>query len=132
MKTLKDTIEEMLNSPVLTAMTGKYKNSIDLSGWIIRKPKVVKHDTKKTQSCSFILYQINNIKGVLKIDSYECITYITDLVRQLEKLDNIIFVATIGKVRHHYKYGDYTQVLEMTTIAELTLPLAEPYKTKEN
>ena len=130
MKTLKDTIEEMLTSPVLSSLTHKYKNSIDLSGWIIRKPKVVKHDTKKIESCSFILYQINNIKDVLKIDSYECITYITDLVRQLEKQDNIIFVATIGKVRHHYKYGDYTQVLEMKTIAELNMPLIEPYMPK--
>ena len=44
MKPLKDTIDLMLGNPVLTEMTYKYRNNVELSGWIIRKPKFIKHD----------------------------------------------------------------------------------------
>lgn len=127
MKTLKDTVEEMLQSPILIDMTYKYRNSIELSGWIIRKPKFIKHDQKGIESCSLLLYQINNANGMLKLETFACMVYVKDLIDQLKKLDKVTFVATVGKVRHHYKYGDYSQVVEMQTLAELDIPFANEW-----
>ena len=57
--------------------------------------------------------------------------YVKELVDQLKKTNNVIFVGCVGKVRHHYKYGDYTQVLEMETIAELPNELAREWEIKD-
>ena len=47
------------------------------------------------------------------------------------KQNKILFVATVGKLRHHYKYGDYSQVVEMETLAELDLPFAAEWGKEE-
>ena len=127
MKPLKDTIDSMLGNPVLTEMTYKYRNNVDLSGWIIRKPKFIKHDRTGVESASLLLFQINNVNGELKIESFNCMCYVKELIEQLKKQKNILFVATVGKLRHHFKYGDYSQVVEMQTLAELDLPLANEW-----
>lgn len=127
MNSLKETVEEMLQSPILIDMTYKYRNSIELSGWIIRKPKFIKHDKTGIESCSLLLYQVNNTNGILKLETFACMCYVKDLIEQLKKQDKVLFVATVGKIRHHYKYGDYSQIVEMETLAELDLPLANEW-----
>ena len=127
MKPLKDTIDLMLGNPVLTEMTYKYRNNVELSGWIIRKPKFIKHDKTGVESASILLYQINNVNGELKIESFNCMCYVKDLIEQLKKQKKVLFVATVGKIRHHFKYGDYSQVVEMQTLAELDTPFANEW-----
>ena len=102
-------------------MTYKYRNNVELSGWIIRKPKFIKHDRTGVESASILLYQIN---GELKIESFNCMCYVKELIEQLKKQKKVLFVATVGKIRHHFKYGDYSQVVEMKTLAELDVPFA--------
>ena len=127
MKPLKDTIDLMLGNPVITEMTYKYRNNVELSGWIIRKPKFIKHDRTGVESASILLYQINNVNGELKIESFNCMCYVKDLIEQLKKQKKVLFVATVGKIRHHFKYGDYSQVVEMKTLAELDVPFANEW-----
>jgi len=127
MKPLKDTIDLMLGNPVLTEMTYKYRNNVELSGWIIRKPKFIKHDRTGVESASLLLFQINNVNGELKIESFNCMCYVKELIEQLKKQQKVLFVATVGKIRHHFKYGDYSQVVEMQTLAELDIPFANEW-----
>lgn len=127
MKPLKDTIDLMLGHPVLTEMTYKYRNNVELSGWIIRKPKFIKHDRTGVESASLLLFQINNVNGELKIESFNCMCYVKELIEQLKQQKKVLFIATIGKLRHHFKYGDYSQVVEMETLAELDLPFANEW-----
>ena len=127
MKPLKDTIDLMLGNPVLTEMTYKYRNNVELSGWIIRKPKFIKHDKTGVESASLLLFQINNVNGELKIESFNCMCYVKELIEQLKKQQKVLFVATVGKIRHHFKYGDYSQVVEMQTLAELDIPFANEW-----
>ena len=127
MKPLKDTIDLMLGNPVITEMTYKYRNNVELSGWIIRKPKFIKHDRTGVESASILLYQINNVNGELKIESFNCMCYVKELIEQLKKQQKVLFVATVGKIRHHFKYGDYSQVVEMKTLAELDTPFANEW-----
>lgn len=127
MKTIKETIDLMLHNPITMDMTYKYRNSVELSGFIIRKPKFITHDISKRESCSFILYQINNVNGEIRLDSYSCLTYTRELIEQLKKIDKVLFVATVGKLKHHFKFGDYSQITEMETIAELDTELANEW-----
>ena len=114
----------MVTNPVLIDMTYRYKNNVELSGWIIRKPKFIKHDKTGVESTSLLLFQVNNTNGELKIESFSCMCYVKDLIEQLKDQKKVLFVAIVGKIRHHYKYGDYTQIIEMKTLAELDLPFA--------
>ena len=125
MKLTEETINKLLENPVVTDMTYKYRNIIELSGWVILQPKFIKHDLTGVESASLVLYQLNNVCGELKIDSFHLMVYVKDLVEQLRKQKNILFIATMGKVRHHFKYGDYTQVTEIETVAELDIPFLE-------
>ena len=130
-QTLKQLMDEILVNPAIIDMTYKYRNNIELSGWILRKPKFIKHDKMNIESCSFVLYQINNVNGEIAMSSYSCMVYVKELVDQLKAINNVIFVACVGKVRHHFKYGDYTQVLEMETLYELPNELAKEWEVRK-
>lgn len=125
-------LDKLIRNPYLIDNTYKYHNRVELSGWVMRKPKFVKHDIKGTESCSFPLYQINNVYGYIKLESFSCMCYIKELVEQLKQLDNVIYIVVIGKVRHHKKLGDYSQIYEIKTLAETDIPLADIYEGKEN
>lgn len=125
MKQITKTINDLIANPIMVDMTYKYRNSIELSGWVIRKPRFIKHDITGVESCSLSLYQINNIRGQIKVESFCLMVYVKDLIQQLKEQKNILFIATMGKVRHHLNHGDYTQVTEIETIAELDIPFVE-------
>ena len=122
-KTIDQFINTLLKNPAVLEMSYKTNNQVELSGWIIFKPKFIKHDIKGIESCSLPLYQITNSNGNIKLESFYTMVYVKDLVEQLKENKNIIFVATMGKIRHHYQYGDYVQITEMKTIIELEMPL---------
>ena len=127
MPKINDIVDKLVLNPITIDMTYKYKNTVELSGWIIRKPKFIKHDKTGVESCSLLLFQINNKNGEIKLESFNCMVYVKELIEQLKIQDKVLFVATIGKVRHHYKYGDYSQIVEMQTLAEIDLPLANEW-----
>ena len=127
MPSYKETLDKLLVTPAALDMCYKTKNSIDLSGWVIRKPKFIKHDKTGVESASLLLYQVNNANGEIKVETFSVMVYVKDLVEQLKKQENILFVAIVGKLRHHYKLGDYTQATEMLTLLELDIPLANEW-----
>lgn len=127
MPKINDIVDKLVLNPITIDMTYKYKNTVELSGWIIRKPKFIKHDKTGVESCSLLLFQINNKNGEIKLESFNCMVYVKELIEQLKVQEKVLFVATIGKVRHHYKYGDYSQIVEMQTLVELDLPLANEW-----
>ena len=129
----KNVLEKVLQSPIIYDSCYKNKNSIDLSGWVLRKPKFIKNDKTGTESCSLILYQINQTMGELKIESFSLMVYVKDLINQLKNQDKVLYVATIGKLRYSkIVQGLYSQVTEMETLFELDIPLAEQWNKNEN
>lgn len=112
-------VNDLLKHPFL-ADRPTYRNDIYLSGFLLRKPRFFKNDKTGVESCSFMLYQIIANSYGLKVESFNCITYVTPLVEQLKEQKNVIFVATVGKFRHSFKIeNNYSQVLEMKTMIEL-------------
>lgn len=132
MAKVEDVINELVLNPATIDMTYKYRNNVDLSGWVIRKPKFIKHDIKGVESCSLLLYQINNSNGEIKVECYSCMVYVKELVEQLKKQENVLFVATVGKLRYSPKIrGYYSQVVEMATLMELDVPLADEQEREQ-
>ena len=127
MPSFKETSDKLLLNPIVIDMGYKTKNNVELSGWIIRKPKFIKHDKTGVESCSLLLYQVMNAGGEIKIESFNLMVYVKELIEQLKKQQKVLFVATVGKIRHHFKYGDYSQVVEMETLAELDIPFANEW-----
>lgn len=131
-KTIKEAIQEMMKRPELIEdMRFKYRNAVEISGWVIRKPKFIKHDKTGVESCSLLLYQLTQKGTYLVIDSYCVMVYVKDLIEQLKDNKNIIFVACVGLIRHNKRFGDYVQVVEMATLAELPFELAMETEKKQ-
>lgn len=119
-------VNEILRNPFTVELGQVYRNNIDLSGFVLRKPRFYKSDKKGTESCSFMLYQIIANSYGLKVESYNCITYVKELVEQMKVQKNVFFVATVGKFRHSFKIEtNYSQVLEMKTIMEFEQELVD-------
>lgn len=125
MKPISQLISDLALNPLMIDMTYKYSNVVELSGFLLRKPKVFKHDTKNVESCSFIVYQINNTSGSVRVETFSCITYVTELIEQLKVQDKVLLVANVGKIRYSSKIGEYIQVLEMATLYELENDLVD-------
>ena len=133
MKTINKVVEEIVDNPLIAEMTNRYKNTLELSGLILRKPKIIKHDKTGVESCSFILFHFNNKKNYLILDSFSCITYDKDVIEQFKTLDKVICVATIGKVRYSKSIGGlYSQVHDIKTLFELDIGLADEWEKKKD
>ena len=127
MKTFEQVVNEILPSPILTEL--KYRNIVVLSGFILRKPKFIKHDKTDVESCSFILYQIVKNKGITEISSQSCLVYATDLVNQLKGKNNVLFVATLGKFRYSGRvHNYYSHITEMEILYELDIEMADEWR----
>lgn len=132
MNKFEELVLEMGKNPIYVETQHKYRNNIDLSGYLLRKPKFIKHDKTGTESCSFLLYQLTQTIYGLDIQIFSCITYVRELVEQLKENDKVLFLATVGKLRYSKKvHGLYTQVVEMKTLYELENNLLEPWKEEE-
>ena len=124
--TFEETLQELINHAMVIKASYKHQNALVLSGYIIKKPTIVKHDTKDVHSCSFVLYQLNEKGGKPWYESYSCITYIKDLVEQFEQLDHVIYVSVKGKLRYSTRHKtSYLQVLEIKTHFELETKLGD-------
>ena len=130
--TFKEVVSKVLASPILYESGYKNHNSIDLSGWVLRKPKFIKNDKTGIESCSLILYQINQVRGETKMETFSLMVYVKDLIDQLKQQDKVLYIATVGKLRYSkIVKGLYSQVTEMETLFELDIPLAEEWGKKE-
>ena len=125
-KTLEDIVKDISSNPVVVEMTRRYTNEIALSGFILQKPKIITHSVSGKESCSFILYQVNNTDNGLEYNSFSCITYTKELVDQFKNLNKVILVATDGKMRYSKKVKFfYSQVYNIKTLCELENDLIE-------
>lgn len=127
-----DLIGTVANDPMHIDTSSKYRNSVELSGFLLRKPKFITHDKTGVTSCSMVIYQIIPREGGFNVCVYSCMVYYEELIEQLKKQDKVAFVAITGKVRHSKKIkGMYIQVANMATAFELEYDLTDEYQQGE-
>ncbi|MBO7716017.1 MAG: hypothetical protein J6S85_20805 [Methanobrevibacter sp.] len=126
MNNFKETVGEILKNPIIAETNKRFMNSVVLDGYIIKQPKFFKHDEKGIESCSFVLFQVNNINGSVDLYSYSCITYIPEIVEYLKSMKNVTMVNAQGILKYSKKLRMYySHVVKLDDLIELDTPLAQ-------
>lgn len=132
MKTITEIIKELALNPLVLENQENYRNVCKVSGYLIRQPKFIKNDKTGVESCSFILYQINNEKGSVTTDSFGCMTYIKEIVEKLKTINTVAFIEVMGNYRYQRKLKThYTQATTMKIVFELDTELTEQWEAKK-
>lgn len=122
---LKKTLEWFMKHPIVVDSQLKQKNVVQMSGWVIKKPKITHNEERDTYACSFVIYQYKTIGRRAHYSSYTCMTYIPELVKQFGQQENVIMLGCVGKIETSKKYGHYINVTELVTLCELDDPLVD-------
>lgn len=129
---VEQVVNELMELPFINDMTHKYRKEASISGFILRKPKYIKHDLTQKESCTFQIYQIDNEGGATKIYSYSIIAYTLDIIEQLKKLDKVCLVALVGTIFYSTKTKCLCiRVGEIKTLMECDIELADEWRKKE-
>lgn len=133
-RTINDIITETLEQPITVELNQKYKNNIDLTGFVLRKPKIITSKTSGIKSVSFILYQLHQNAGFTRVTSYSCLSFDNDLIEQFAKLNNVVFLSVLGALRYSKVVkSTYCEAFKVNTSATFDIDLIEQYtKEKDN
>ena len=133
-KDFEEVFKKINETPLVRELQGKFRNNVEVSGFILRKPKfIMTKKGKPRESACFILYQPKFSSQYVKVDSFSCMTFTEDLVEQFKKLDNVIYVNCLGTLRFSRKVNSlYVAVNQITTNGELDIKLAEAYVGKND
>ena len=72
-----DTLEKVRTSMQALSIENAYKNRACFSGWIIERPRIIKHDKTGRESVSLILVQfMRDSKGYAYMKTYNLISYV--------------------------------------------------------
>lgn len=112
------------------SVSGKYTNKVALNGFILQKPKFVKNDIRKNESCSFILHQITTTPTEQIVEkTYSLITYMPEIVSKLKELKNQCFISCVGSLERNRKlHTDYCQVFDIEIACLLEEELLPAYE----
>lgn len=122
-----ETIGFILNSELAPETTYRYKNTIVLSGWVIRKPKFILSEKSRVESCSLLLFQINKTTRYIKIDSFSCLAFDKIVVEELKKLNYVTYIGLLGVLRYSKKAGLHIQITSTKVLKKTKLPLTAEY-----
>lgn len=125
-----DTLEKVRTSIQALSIENAYKNRVFFSGWIIEKPRIIKHDKTGKESVSLILVQfMRDGKGYAYMKTYNLISYVTPIVETLKKQENICFIICDAQLQWNSKTKNYyPQMYDMQIETELGMKLDESEK----
>lgn len=128
MKKIEEVVKELTQNPMLTQVKGKQQNNAVLGGFILRQPKFIIHDKTGVESCSLLLYQLNQTKGNTSILVISVVTYVKDIIEELKKINQVTYVTFLGKLGSSKKIaGTFVQAMAYQKEFELDIELAEPW-----
>lgn len=121
----KETLEKVRTSMPALAMENAYKNSAYFSGWVVQKPRIIKHDKTGKESVSLILVQfLRDAKGYAYIKTYNLISYVTQIVETWKKQKNICLILCDCQMQwNSHTKQNYPQIYEMKIQMELNFKL---------
>lgn len=127
---LNNKIKQIADSSLNFGMNNRYANSVQLSGWIMQKPKFSHNPRTNSKAVSFILVQVMTTPtGEIETNSFSIITYVDGIMEQLLKLEHVAFVVMIGKlVFNRYKKTTSPQLLQCEITHETDIELEPSYE----
>ena len=121
------TLELVRKSAYALTVENAYKNVAYFSGWVVQRPRIIKHDKTGKESVSLILVQfMRDSKGYAYMKSYNLISYVTPIVEQWKKQDNICFIICDCQLQWNSKTKqNYPQIYDMKIETTLNIKLDE-------
>lgn len=121
------TLELVRKSAYALTVENAYKNVAYFSGWVVQRPRIIKHDKTGKESVSLILVQfMRDSKGYAYMKSYNLISYVTPIVEQWKKQDNICFIICDCQMQWNSKTKqNYPQIYDMKIETTLNIKLDE-------
>ena len=121
------TLELVRKSAYALTIENAYKNIAYFSGWVVQRPRIIKHDKTGKESVSLILVQfMRDSKGYAYMKSYNLISYVTPIVEQWKKQDNICFIICDCQMQWNSKTKqNYPQIYDMKIETTLNIKLDE-------
>ena len=121
------TLELVRKSAYALTVENAYKNVAYFSGWVVQRPRIIKHDKTGKESVSLILVQfMRDSKGNAYMKSYNLISYVTPIVEQWKKQDNICFIICDCQMQWNSKTKqNYPQIYDMKIETTLNIKLDE-------
>ena len=121
------TLELVRKSAYALTVENAYKNIAYFSGWVVQRPRIIKHDKTGKESVSLILVQfMRDAKGYAYMKSYNLISYVTPIVEQWKKQDNICFIICDCQMQWNSKTKqNYPQIYDMKIETTLNIKLDE-------
>ena len=131
---LNDKIKQIAESSLNFGMNNRYANSVQLSGWIMQKPKFSHNPRTNSKAVSFILFQVMTTPtGEIETNSFSVITYVDGIMEQLMKLEHVAFIVLIGKlVFNRFKKTVSPQLLQCEITHETDIELEPSYERNSN
>lgn len=118
---LEDKIKKVGKTSICVALNTKYTNIIQMTGFILQKPRVI---NGRNKSCSFIVHQItNNIEGTFD-KSFCLITFVPELVEYLSKIDKVSVIHCAGVLAFNkVKKSLYAHITDLKISYQLDMEL---------
>ena len=122
-----ETLEKVRKSIPALSIENAYKNIAYFSGWVIQKPRIIKHDKTGRESVSIILVQfMRDPKGWAYLKSFNLISFVTPIIEQWKKQKKICFIICDCQLQWNNKSKQtYPQMYDMQINFELDMPLDE-------
>ncbi|MBO7715218.1 MAG: hypothetical protein J6S85_16740 [Methanobrevibacter sp.] len=121
------TLELVRKSAYALTVENAYKNVAYFSGWVVQRPRIIKHDKTGKESVSLILVQfMRDGKGYAYMKSYNLISYVIPIIEQWKKQDNICFIICDCQMQWNSKTKqNYPQIYDMKIETTLNIKLDE-------
>lgn len=120
-------LEKVRTSAFALSVENAYKNVCYFSGWIVQKPRIIKHDKSGVESVSLILVQfMRDSGGWAYLKTFHLISYVTPIIEQFKKQENVCFIVCDCQYQYNAKTKRcYPQIYDMKITMELNLKLAK-------
>lgn len=123
----RETLNKVRKTTFALTIENFYKNIAHFSGWVIEKPHIIKHDKTGKESVSLILVQfMRDSKGYAYIKTYNLISYVTPIIEEWKKQENICFILCECQMQWNSKTRQmYPQIYDMKIDKTLNMKLDE-------
>lgn len=118
---IEDKIIRISQSSIFASIVGRYANVWQVSGFLLQKPKLIKHDKFNITSCVFIVHQIGVAQDGHLIDiSFNLLTFKKELIDKLMSLQHCCFISGLAQMSFNKKIKQLTgKVYDMDITCEM-------------
>lgn len=128
---MQELIKFIVDTPLGVSMNEKYANSLQINGFVLQKPRFIKHEETGHESCSFIVHQLNRDMYGIKDKTYSMISYLPSIIEKVKQIDSVCFVNCLARLEWNSKRLSYTPVIHTIEITSIfDKELLPPYERK--